>query len=251
MKKTISIIIAVALIFAVFLIVKTNNDNKTAKSHEETILVLENIINTRESLAYLIDSNKAIIDMLQAEDYEKATEYGNQALSLISDAQMEIKNAIISPNFLEDGMQELQTNYKRTIEIVGNLSNASEQDLDEIKQLIEKGTYTHLDLLKCLQCFANLYSIRDFDSLPDKEAKKTLKETWWEFGFEDSIECPKKIDEKELYIIWAEQFSGGKVSQDMIDKIETLRKNDDLASKEYNKKWLELVREICGTDTLE
>jgi len=253
MKKKLSIIIDVALICAIFFAICAIIKMKEEKAlHNKTVQSIQNQINANEAQMNLIDSNKCIADMLCQEDIKKATEYGNEAINLMNEAEEKIKNVISSPNFLEDGIKELQENYKKTVEIIKTLPNISEKDANQAYKLLDDGTYIHLDLLRCLQSFCSLYEIREFDSLPDEEAENFLKESWELFGFDPSIKCPEEFDEKELYVIWAKQYAKtDEVSQSIIDKIEKLRKNDDLTSKKYNKKWLDLIREICSTDALE
>lgn len=238
---------------------RSSDEDKTALStqkessseSESRLTILTMKINAGEALMDLADSNGYMIESLKAiktENNEEAINYGNKALDLVNDAAQKTKDVISSPNFLEENIKELQENYKRTMEIIEKSPGISEEEVEEFYDLLEKGSAIHLYLLKSYQSFVNLYSIRDFDSLPDKKARETLEETWWQFGFKDNVKCPDTIDKKELYLIWTKQYAGKEPSQFIINEIEKLRNNDDMKSKDYNKKWIELVEEICSTN---
>lgn len=227
----------------------TVSTSKSSSGENKAIATLQMKINSVEALMDIGDSNQYMIasmEAIKARNTKDAVAYANEALNLLIDAKTKTQNVLSSPNFIMKDIGELQKNYKKTIEIMEK-SRLSKEDVEEFYSLLEVGINIHVFVLKCYQSFSNLYSIRDFDSLPDKEAEATLEETWWEFGFNDDIKCPDKVDKKELYLIWAEQYAGKKPSQSIINKIEKLRKQDDTASKEYNVKWIELVMEICNT----
>lgn len=247
MKKAMAIIMIASLICVSLCGCKENN---RASSESEELLALEMKFYASEAALYVINSNKDMIymfDALYIEDIEASVYCCNEALNLLVEADKKMKEVISSPSSIEEDMKKLQENYTRTIEIMNKFPNISGEEREEFHNLLAEGTYTHVYVEKCLYSFVMLYNIREFDSLPDDEAQEKLKESWVEFGF-DTIECPDTIDEKELYLIWAKQYSDKELDQSTIDKIFELRENDNLTSKEYNKKWMELVQEICSTD---
>lgn len=219
-------------------------ETKRSSDKEEYALMLNMQISTFDATLDLADSNRYIMEALYAEDDKEAVDYIDKAVNELIEAEEKIGNVISSPNFIEEEMEKLQENYKKTTEAIQKFPDIS----DEEGALLEEGTIAHVYLMKCFQAFANLYCIREFDKLPDEEANKTLKETWWEFGFEDDIQCPDTIEKQELYLIWAEQHLKEEVSQTIIREIENLRQKDDLTSKECNKEWMDLVQKICSTE---
>jgi len=239
------VIVIVVLVCAILAVIQWS----TKRSYEE-LEMLNMKIATLESNFDLMDANGCILKALYAvQDVAKHEEYNNQAISLLSNVEENMEKVISSPNFFEEKIQELQEKYERAGEIIRKGSNRSMEEVQEYAKLQKEAAGTHLYLIKCSTSFSFLYSIREFDSLPDKEAKKKLQEIWWEFGFDESIECPEEIDEAELYLIWAKQYFGENLEQSVFEKIESLRVKDDLTSKEKNNEWMELIRVLYGTET--
>ena len=246
-KRKVIIIILVLALMSVSLCACTEQKRDSKEQNE--ILLLNMRISTFEATDDLINSNQCMIDLFYTEDYKVAIEKSTEALNLLIDAKNKMKDVISSHNFIIEEMERLQKNYERTVEIIKKMPNTSIEEVNELKNLMVEAANIHIYLLKCSQCFANLYCIRTFDRLSDENATEKLKETWWEFGFEDSVKCPDTVNKQELYIIWAKQFSENEPDKITINKIEELRKNDNLTSKNYNTKWLELIKEICSTNS--
>lgn len=220
---------------------------RPSKVNEEKIQFLNMQTSAFEAAFNLGESNRYMIEAYYAKDSKEAKEYIDKSLNLLIEADEKMENVISSPNFLEKEMEKLQENYKKTSNMRNKLSDASAEEIN----LIEEGAVSHVYLLKCLHSFSYLYCIREFDNLPEKEANKCLKETWWRFGFEENIECPDTIEKQELYHIWARQWLETELTQETIEKIEKLRKADDLQSKECNKKWIDFINEFCSKENMD
>lgn len=170
--------------------------------------------------------------------FEESKESHSKALEKIQLAKKRIQACIASPNLIESKFNEIEEDYSK---IIGWLDDP-ETNVIKIMQaeydLAEKENY----IMNVLQCFNNLYCIREFDELPDEEAANSLKDYWWKFQFPEEIECPETIKEEELYLIWAKQFSGNfEQSEEFMIQLKTLREKDDLGSKESNSTWAQLM----------
>lgn len=99
--------------------------------------------------------------------------------------------------------------------------------------------------MNVLQCFNNLYCIREFDELPDEEAAKSLKDYWWKFQFPEEVECPETINEEKLYLIWAKPFFDDfEQSEEFMMQLKGLREKDDLQSKDSNSAWAQFMEKF-------
>ncbi len=244
MKK----MIAIVLIMSMFMsFCACRNETQTGEDEELSSLEME--LNTLLSLEDFIVSNRFVMSALlelKDSDIEEAKEYFTQAEKQIRLAQEKTKAYISSPNFVEDDIEELLVNYRATIEILNKGFNMSEEENEKLMELIIEGTSIQKRLMESVQSFSNLYTIRRFDKLPEEESNEKLEESWEDFRFEENVECPKTIDKQELYLIWAEQFSKKDFRQEevFINELEDLRENDNLASKDYNRKWAEFLEKF-------
>lgn len=178
-------------------------------------------------------ATQAIQELGEAK-FKDSKESHSKALEKIQLAKKRIQACIASPNLIESKFNEIEEDYSK---IIGWLDDP-ETNVIKIMQaeydLAEKENY----VMDVLQCFNNLYCIREFDELPDEEAANSLKDYWWKFQFPEEIECPETIKEEELYLIWAKQFSGDfEQSEEFMTQLKTLRENDELGSKESNSSW--------------
>lgn len=222
-------------------------NKRSSDEHEEKILFFDMIINSLEANYNMGESNRYMIAALQSEDSKEAKEYIEKALNLVIESEEKMKTVISSPNFVEEELKKLQENYKETAKFIQKLPDLSEEEMI----VFEEGTVTHVKLLKCFTSFSFLYNIREFDKMPEDEANKVFKEKWMDFGFEEDIKCPDTIEKKELYHIWARQWLEKELSDETIGRIETLRKNDNLISKECNKEWMDFINLFCSKENMD
>lgn len=212
---------------------------------EDRILAIQMKINLNKAVVYFSDSNTFIIDAVNAiiemEDEERIRVCFKEALELVKEAKNIIDDSISCPNFISKKLGEIEENYEETIILLERFSELSEEEMDEVVDFILDGSSKYVFLIKYLNAFSYLYAIREFDQLPDDEAQSNLKDSWWEFGFNEDIECPETIDEQELYLMWAQRFFE-KVDEDkFMEELQVLRENDDLSNPDCNQKWTEFI----------
>lgn len=205
---------------------------------------------------YLQDSNGSMLNALNAYMtvlYEKTTDastaekFSQEALELVDTARQTMVSVISPSEETYVLLTQLYDNYKATTDFFANYSEKSEQEKDNFLNLAEEGVTIHTRLIRHTFAFAFLYSIREYDALPEKEAAEYLRDKWESFGFDESIKCPESIEEKELYLIWANQYATIQIDEEELwCDIEELRRSDNLTSKEYNAKWFDLISGICG-----
>lgn len=240
MKKVILFIIAIVAGIAICTSISLNKKSKA----EDELIALNMKVNIEEATYYLTDANGEVIKSLYAieeGDKEKSVDYFKKALELVKDAKKRVDVYIATPNFISKELGELEENFEETLIILPKFLELSEEETDEAVSLMNEGTSKHIHLIKALNAFTYLYEIRTFDKLPNKEAQASLKESWWKFGFSDDIQCPKKIDKQELYLLWARQYFEDFDEDRFLTEIQLLRKSDDLSSIECNRRWTELI----------
>lgn len=244
MKKLVLALIAITLCISIC----SCQESKPVMNSD----ALQMEINIQEATVYISDANKSVIDSLYAMksvDGEASLACFKKALELVKDAETRVSNSISSPNFISEEFEKLEGNYEETLTYLARLSELSEEEMDEVINLMVEGTASHVFLLKSLSAFSFLYEIRRFDRLPDEEAQRSLKDSWWKFGFDDDIQCPETIDKQDLYLIWAKQYFGEFDKDTFLENLQILREGDDLLSpadtqKEYNQKWTELIKKF-------
>lgn len=251
MKKLTAIILTIAIIMSFG---SCTRGTQTEKSEER--LAIEMPLNLLLVLEKDFGpSNQLVIDALYKlaeSNYKDARNDFYEAKSLIESAKERIKETISSPNAIEENIDKLLENYDKTIQLLNK-----EEDIDESSEflnLIDEGTFIQMFLMQAVQSLSNLYSIREFDHLPDEESKKMLEESWLSFRFESNIECPETIEKQELYLIWARQFAQKQdviETSEFINELEVLRKNDDLASKDCNQKWADFLTKFIIDSSTE
>jgi len=242
-KQLVIIVIAVAIfltcgILAVSTIRKSTRGSEKLQFLSMKLETLESEVDLREANGCALKALYAIADISQ---YEK---YNNKAIELLIGVEENMKNVIASPNIFDEEIQALRKQFERAGEILQKGSNKSEKELQEFFSIQKDAAVKHIYLIKCSAAFSTLYSIREFDSLPEDEAKEKLQEYWYEFRFDESIKCPETIDKVELYKLWARQYFIKELDQSMLERIHLLRADDKLTSKEHNAKWLELIEEL-------
>lgn len=240
MKKIIMSIIVVAICMSLC----ACGEAKQEFNSEDKISILKMKINIQEATIYLSDSNEYVIDSIYAMkemDEEAILVCFEKALDLIKEARTKIDNSVSSPNFISQELEQLEENYEKTRILLSRLSELSDEEIDEVVNLIVDGTPKHILLLKSLNALAYLYEIREFDQLSNDVAQSNLKDSWWKFGFNDDIQCPETIDEQELYLIWAKQYFDKFDNDKFLEELQELRETDNLSSPECNKKWTELI----------
>ncbi len=245
MKKIIMSIIVTTMCIALCACGKTKQNSYS----EYKLSTIQMKINIHEATIYLSDANEAVINSiyaLEAMDGERTVVGFNKALGLIKDVKARVDNSISSPNFISKELGELEKNYDETIILLSKFPELSEEEKDEVVNLIIDGTSKHILLLKSLNALSYLYEIRDFDQLSDDEAQSNLKDIWWKFGFNDNVECPETIDEQELYLIWANQFFEEFDEDKFLEELQVLRENDNLSSQECNQKWTEFIENFIS-----
>lgn len=242
MKKIIMSIIVTTMCIALCACGKTKQNSDS----EDKLLTIQMKINIGEATMCLSDSNEAVIDSIYAikiMDGETSLVCFKKALELVKEAKIKIDDSISSPNFISKELEDLEENYEETISLLSRFSELSEEEIDEVINLIVDGTSKHVILLKSLNAFSYLYEIRDFDQLPDNEVQSYLKDNWWKFGFNNDIQCLETIDEQELYLIWANQFFEEFDEDKFLEELQILRENDNLSTQECNQKWTEFIIE--------
>lgn len=240
MKKIVMSIIVASLCMSLCACGETKRDFDS----KDELLMTQIKINIQEATIYLSGSNKVVIDSIYAitaSDGETSLACLKKALELVKDVKTRVDNSISSPNFISKKLGELEKNYEETISLLSRFSELSEEEMDEVINLIKDGTPTHILLIKTLHAFSFLYEIRDFDQLPNDVARSNLKDSWWKFGFNDDIQYQETIDEQELYLIWANQYFDEFDKDTFLQQLQDLRENDNLSSAEYNRKWTELI----------
>lgn len=242
MKKIIMSIIVAILCISLCACEKAKQNLNSEDKLSATAIQMK--INIYEATIYLSDSNNDIINSIyamQAMDRETSIVCFKKALELVKDVKTRVDVSISSPNFISKELGELEEIYEETIILLSRFSELSEEEINEVINLIEDGTSKHILLLKSLNAFSCLYEIREFDQLPDDKAQSSLEDSWWKFGFNDNIECPETIDEQDLYLIWAKQFFENFDEDKFLEELQILRENDDLSSQECNQKWTEFI----------
>ncbi|MDE5830800.1 MAG: hypothetical protein K2H53_03930 [Clostridia bacterium] len=237
MKKIIMFIITVIMCTALC----SCGEATQSSDSENRLLAIQMKLDVNKACISLYDSNHAVIKSIDATNSEDGISYFNEALNLVKDSKTKVDCAISSPNFISEGLEELEENYEKTISLLQKHSGFYVEETEEIVSLVVEGSDQHLLLLKAIDAFANLYEIREFDQLPDDEAQSSLKDNWWKFGFKEDIECPESIDKEELYLIWGAQYFEEFDQDEFLQELQTLRENDDLSSKDCNKKWAEFI----------
>lgn len=243
MKRIMMFIIIVAMCLC---LCSCKKEERDLVDHYDKITFLEMQISITKAAIDLSDSNHSIIQSLDASNMEEAITYFSEGLNFIKYAQKEVSDTISSPNFISDNLEELRENYERTLKLFEKFPDISEEEDIELVELVSEGTEQHVFLLKYVLCFVNLYRIRNFDKLPNAEARETMKETWWEFGFEDDIKYDENINKQDLYLIWAAQFFDSFDEAEFLEELQLLRDNDDLSSKDYNQKWAEFIENFIS-----
>jgi len=237
MKK----ITAVVLLIAMIMSFCSCSASSKSKQKQTDILEIEMDLNVLMVLEDYHDSNYAILEALGSNSHGKMVEKFELGVEEIYDTPGKIEVFLPETNCIEENTNKLILNYQETIQLLqkSNLSNDEKQNL---LTLLDEGTHIQRFLMEIVQSFSNLYSIRFYDQLPDDKAKKVLKEKWDSFRFED-LECPETIEKQELYLIWAKQFAkeNFEPTEQFMKDLDELRMNDDLASKEYNQKWLDFI----------
>lgn len=178
------------------------------------------------------------LEKIQDGNFEDSKEAYSKALAKMQLAKNKIKACISSPNLIESKFNEIEEEYNKIIrwldEPEENLMKVMETEIF----IVEKEG----NLINALQCFNNLYCIREYDNLPEDEAANSLEDYWMDFQFAEAIECPETIKEEELYLIWAKQFSNDFVkSEEFMAQLQSLRENDDMSSKECNAAWAQFM----------
>lgn len=242
MKK----IIMSIMVAAMCTVLCSCGEAKQSLSSQNTILAIEMQMDVGIACFELHNSNGAVIESIKAKSIEESIINFNKALELVSDAKIKVNNVISSPNFISTGLEELEVNYKETIYLLQKISELSEEEQNKFISLVEDGTNKHIFLAKSLYAFVCLYKIREFDQLPDDEAQTKLKDSWWQFGFDADIECPETINKQELYLIWGMQFLGEFDEDEFLEELQELRENENLSSKEQNRKWAEFIENFIS-----
>jgi len=252
MKKSITYVLLLALLISLcYCIFKNQAEIRTTEEKTEYYTMQIQLL---ESLQDLLDADRIILQSLNAfteGDFESAKSERIEAIKEISETGEKIEDVISSPNLIQIQIEKLQEENERVLKILEKGNNISEDEYMELMLLEIKSCETLEFLIFGIQAFSYLYSIRAFDQLPDEQAHKELASTWWEFGFDESIECPQKIDEKELYLIWANQFSEDFVeTENFLNDLQRLREKDKLTSKKINQEWEDFMQNyIFSTKT--
>lgn len=249
MKKLIAILLLVSLFMSLCACKGSQTINKT-----EEMLELEIQLNMLLSLEDINEANRLVIDgvlyLKQANFKESKTKH-EEALAKLDQVEQRIESAIDSPNLINEEIKNLQEQFNEMIQILEKGLEISEEEWDRLIFIEKEAAIAQSELMQIVQCFSNLYTIRRFDKLPDEEADSKLKEIWWEFQFGEDVECPETIEEQELYLIWATQFSENfSETEEFFKKLERLREAESLTSKSINKEWCDFVEKyILGTWT--
>lgn len=240
MKKRIMIVIGV-LMCIIIVICYTNTKNVRNSSKNDKIVALDLEIASLECLSDLAESNRVIIEGLYCTTYEELAQCYEEGQELLIQSQTKFKKAISSPNYLETKFKKLEDNYRKTTEIVREISESTEEDNGQIIDIIQTGTYEYISLFNDINCFASLYQIRRFYILPQEEMN--WEEKFPEFLFKKSVKCPPEITESdEMYWFWINQFSEKEIDKTKFLKdLHKLNENDNLASKKQNKKWVDFM----------
>lgn len=257
MKKRMSIIVIAIVVIATISLCACGEAKQNLNSEDEANRELEAkhnlnseekllmLINMDETTLYLSNAGRAVIASLKGEDEKTIMSHFEDALELVKTVKERIDDSISSPNFISKGLEKLEESYEKSIVLLSRFPELSEEEKDEFKNLIEEGISNHMFLLKAFYASSNLYQIRNFDQLPDDEAQSTLKDNWYTFGFNDSIKCPESIDEQELYLIWAKQHFEGFDEDEFLERLSSLREDDDLCP-ECNKKWTDFIENFIS-----
>lgn len=209
-----------------------------------------------EGAYYLQEANEFIMQSEYATDYEESVQYFSKALELVKKTRRCFNLAVSSPNFISEGLSELEKNYEESLALLKKSFFTYEEKTKFFDLQIENAE-EHVFLIGVLSNFAYLAHIRNIDQLPYDEAQKLLEEEIWPIVFADKGECPKNVDKQELYLMWAMQcieqnnelLEGTEREINLknfnevefLEELETLRKNEDLSSEDYNKKWVEFI----------
>lgn len=240
MKK---LIMSIVVVFTCLVVLCACSKTKQNFNSEDNGFSLQLNINILEATIYLSDSNKAVIDSIDAMesmDIETSLVRFEEALELVRETKTRVNASISAPNFISKELEELEENYEETIILISRFSELSEE-VNEFVNLMVDGTYKHTLLVKALNALSYLYEIRKFDQLLADGSQSNLKESWWKFGFNSDIQCPETIEEQELYLIWARQYFDEFDEDRFLEELKELRENDNLSSSEQNRKWTEFI----------
>ena len=252
MKKLLLIILSLTII-----IVSGCQKSLTPEQHrEETSTMTEDEkkkihLNVLQAVIDISDANETVTKALEAhieEDLDAEVEYYYDAIAVLEQAQEKVnKISTTEDNQLCNTLKLLIAEYKQTAIVTEEcIEDFNAENIDRYYTLMNLSVGTHFNLILYSQAFANLYAIRYFDSLPEADAKKDLKDYWDNFNFIEEDELlPKNIDQfdkKELYIRWARQFSEDfEETEEFSKDLQILREEDEL-TPESNKKWLDFCR---------
>lgn len=249
MKKLIVILLFLSLLMSLCSCKESESTNQT-----EELLSIEMQLNLLLSLEDVNEANKLVIDgvlYLKQSNFKESKTKHEEALAKLNDVERKMESVIDSPNFIHTDIETLQEQFEKMIHILDKGMDMSVEEFDQLVLLEKEATMVQSELMMKVQCFSNLYTIRKFDELPDEEAKNELDEVWWEFQFDESIECPETINEEELYLLWARKFSENfSETEEFLNDLNRLREAEYLTSKSNNKEWCDFVETyILGTWT--
>ena len=244
-KKSIVILNILVVLIFVCLFCYLFKQHTASKTNQYKIAVVEKEIAIRETLTYLHNSNKDTLDSLYAikdEDFEKAILSLLASNKKLEKAYESLNLYMSSSNFISHAIEGTIYCQNSIIEIL-NDNNIPEYERDQLlSELSFISSELHLNSLKYTQCIIELNEIRKFNQYTDVEANQKLTETWRYFYFD--IECPKSIEKQELYLLWANKYVPSYNQTDIFLKnLNSLRKNDNLTSEMYNKKWADFIYE--------
>lgn len=249
MKKTIAILLFISLFMSLCACKASQTINKT-----EEMLELEMQLNLLHSLEEITEANNLVIEgllLLKQANFKDSQNKHEEALTKLEQVERRVECVIDSPNIIYEEVNNLQEQFKEMIQIIEKGFEISEDEWERLIFLEKQAAIVQSELIQIVQCFSTLYRVRRFDNWPDEEADSKLKEIWWEFQFGEDVECPETIEEQELYLIWARQFSENFYeTEEFLKKLERLREAESLTSKSTNKEWCNFVETyILGTWT--
>jgi len=167
----------------------------------------------------------------------------------IQEGRKRIEAYMVSPNFIIDCLDNIIGDHDEMIEI-SNYSDISEDDKNKIVRLAISAAEDQFLLFGFIQSIIDLNAVREFDCYTDEEAKENLQEFWWQFQL--NMECPETIEKQEIFILWAEKHADKfTVTEAFLEELNSLRKDDDMTSREYNKRWADFVYKFVFSDKTE
>lgn len=196
----------------------------------------------RYSAFSMLDESASLIRTLESYNTMDFCPNMEASIELLNDVRIGTSGFLPDKNPVTKDLDSLLENYQAILQ----LYTSEERNTAELQTAFDENSKIHARILLTLNANSSLYYVRRFYNMSSEEANQHLEEFWERFCFE-GVECPKTISKKELKELWIEQFCSN-ADDEFVSSFNELMENDELTSKEYNLKWIMLLRKFYSTE---